>query len=150
MLPQVVSLPDIEATGKLAARLAPLLQSGDVVALQGDLGTGKTTFARLLLHALKVAGDIPSPTFTLLQTYEAGHATIHHLDLYRLKDAAELDELGWDDLIAEGISVIEWPEHAKGYMPKDYLALHFSLSEEKERSCLLVPHGAWGDRVKGA
>lgn len=142
------SLPDLVETEQLAKKLAPLLKSGDVVALQGELGAGKTTFARALLQALGVKGEVSSPTFTLLQTYEVPNLTISHFDLYRLKNESELEELGWDEACAQSLVIVEWPERAQHHMPEDYLTLRFTL-EKNQRQCGLEAHGAWAERLKG-
>ena len=144
--PNTVPLPDLASTQALAASLAPHLRVGDVVALTGDLGVGKTEFARALLRALGVSGDVPSPTFTLLQTYEINDLLVSHFDLYRLKAADELDELGWDDALADGVVLVEWPERADGRMPADRLTLHFTLTPDGARQCGIEKHGSWTSR----
>ena len=141
-----ITLPDIQATEQLAQHLAPSLKSSDVIALYGDLGAGKTTLARALIHALGVTGDVPSPTFTLLQTYDAPLFTLTHFDLYRLKSADELDELGWDDALASGVVLVEWPERAGGRLPHDYLELHIG-QDATGRFCTLTPHGTFTGRT---
>lgn len=101
-------LPDEAATAALAQLLAPLLRQGDVLALQGDLGAGKTTFARALINALEgPVEEVPSPTFTLVQTYQRGELEIWHFDLYRLEDPEEAWELGIEEAFSEGVSLIE-------------------------------------------
>jgi len=101
------TVPSEAAMHALAARLAPLLKAGDVVALQGGLGAGKTTFARGLISALMGQDtDVPSPTYTLVQTYMAGDLAIWHFDLYRLETPEEIVELGWDDTVS-GVALIE-------------------------------------------
>ncbi|MBX9924894.1 MAG: tRNA (adenosine(37)-N6)-threonylcarbamoyltransferase complex ATPase subunit type 1 TsaE [Hyphomicrobiaceae bacterium] len=97
---------------RLAQRVAFAVRPGDLILLDGDLGAGKTTFARAMLRALGHPADaeVPSPTFTLVQSYETPRMTVAHFDLYRLSDAAELDELGLDDALAGGIALVEWPE----------------------------------------
>jgi len=139
-------LPDLEATQKLAVSIAPHLRRGDVLALQGELGAGKTEFARLLLRALGVMGDVPSPTFTLVQTYEAKDLLISHFDLYRLKSSHELEELGWEDALSDGLSLVEWPERATGRLPEDRLVLTFSLADGK-RNCHIEKCGHWAARL---
>src|SRR4051812_29949378 len=104
-------LPDEAATAALAGRLAPLAARGDVVALTGALGAGKTSFARGFIAAR--AGrpiEVPSPTFTLVQTYDLPSGPIWHFDLYRLERPDDAIELGIDEAFADGISLIEWPE----------------------------------------
>lgn len=114
-----------EKTVALGRAFARVLQGGDVLALYGDLGAGKTTFARALLQGLGVTDDVPSPTFTLVQTYDAAGMTIRHFDLYRLEDPEEVLELGLDDGAATDVALIEWPERAGPFLPEDALTLTF-------------------------
>jgi len=143
MPPSEILLPDLAATEVLALKLAPRLGTGDVLALSGDLGTGKTTFARAVLRALGVTGDVPSPTFTLVQSYDIDSLIVTHFDLYRLKSPDELDELGWDDALGEGVVLVEWPERAGGRIPADHLAMHFDILPDGSRRCVIEPHGEW-------
>jgi tRNA threonylcarbamoyl adenosine modification protein YjeE len=136
-------LPDLAATQDLADRLAPQLRRGDVVALNGDLGAGKTAFARALLRAWGVSGEVPSPTFTLVQHYAVNGMSIAHFDLYRLQSPDELDELGWDDAVTDGVVLVEWAERAGGRLPADRLEMTFSLLPNGARQCVLVPQGRW-------
>src|SRR4051812_5239954 len=107
-----IALVDEAATRALAAELAAALEPGDLVTLSGDLGAGKTTFARALIRHL--AGDdaieVPSPTFTLLQSYELPRFQLVHVDLYRLSGPAELAELGFDDIAENSVVLLEWPD----------------------------------------
>jgi len=137
MLNTKIILPDLAAFQRLAKELAPKLRKGIVVALQGDLGVGKTEFARAVLREFGIIGDIPSPTFTLLQTYETNNLLVSHFDLYRLKSTDELDELGWDDALADGITLIEWPERAGSRLPQERVELHFTLLDNGERFCVI-------------
>ena len=119
---RVEALPDPRATEALAAGLAGLLRPGDVVALTGELGAGKTVFARALIRRLARnagadAGEVPSPTYTLVQPYELPGLTAYHFDLYRLSAADEALELGIEDAFADGISVIEWAERIAPLLP---------------------------------
>ena len=122
--PIVVNLPDEAATIRLAEDLALALKPGDCLALSGDLGAGKSTLARALLRAIAddEALEVPSPTFTLVQSYEL-RIPVSHFDLYRLGDASELDELGLDEALASGICLVEWPEMAEALLPRDRLTL---------------------------
>ena len=140
-------LPDLAATTTLAQKLAPHIRKGDVLALTGDLGAGKTEFARALLHVLGVEGDVPSPTFTLVQNYEPRGLWISHFDLYRLNSSDELDELGWDDALADGVVIVEWPQRAAGRLPANRLNLHFALASDGSRSCAVDASDAWQSRL---
>jgi len=113
----VAELPDEAATAALAARLAALARPGDVIALKGELGAGKTTFARAFIRARGGAGEVPSPTFTLVQVYELDGAAIWHFDGYRLRDPEEAWELGIEDAFRDGISLVEWPEQFGPLIP---------------------------------
>jgi tRNA threonylcarbamoyl adenosine modification protein YjeE len=144
----IIPLPDLATTEKLAQRLAPFLRRGDMVALEGPLGAGKTTFARATLQTLGITGEVPSPTFTLVQLYEMGNFPVSHFDLYRLKSADELDELGWDDAMSDSVVLVEWPERAGSRLPHNRLSLRFGLNEKSERSCTIDPHGEWIKRMK--
>ncbi len=118
-------LPDLDATQRLGAGIAGGLQPGDAVALWGDLGAGKTTLARAILRALGVTEDVPSPTFTLVQSYDTPRLPVSHYDLYRLKTAREMEELGFDQALADGAVLVEWPERAPEALPPE--ALHVRL-----------------------
>lgn len=136
-----VPLPDLDATTRLGARIAGGLKSGDAVALWGDLGAGKTTLARAILRALGVTDDVPSPTFTLVQSYET-RPRIAHFDLYRLKNAREMEELGFEDALADGAVLVEWPERAPEALPPE--ALHVRLKQENgARTARLTGPARW-------
>ena len=145
----IFPLPDLAATKALARRLAPLLRAKDVVTLQGDLGAGKTTFARALLRTLGITEDVPSPTFTHMQSYDGPAFPIYHFDLYRLKSPDEVEEIGFDDASADGLVLVEWPERAAAYMPRDRLELRFDVNAEGQRQVTLTPQGAWAKRFEG-
>src|SRR5215472_8531915 len=116
-----VTLPDEEATRRLAIDLASALEPGDLITLSGDLGAGKTTFARALIRHL--AGneqiEVPSPTFTLVQSYDLPRFTLVHADLYRVGSAAELGELGLGDAPDGAVILMEWPDRAAEALPPD-------------------------------
>jgi tRNA threonylcarbamoyl adenosine modification protein YjeE len=120
-----LELRDERATARLASRLAAEARGGDVVALAGPLGSGKTTLARGFIRAAGTGQEeVPSPTFTLVETYALpGRPMIWHFDLYRLEAAEEAYELGIEDAFAEGISLIEWPERIAALMPPERLEI---------------------------
>jgi len=153
--PLDLPLPDPAATEALGRALAPLLRGGDTVALYGDLGAGKTALARALIRALPgplgaAEEEVPSPTFTLVQTYERDPAPVWHVDLYRIEDAAGLRELGLDEAFAEGITLVEWPERLGDGLPDDALnvVLTFDASG-KARRARLHGGGDWPRRLAG-
>lgn len=120
-----LTLPDEAATAGLAARLAARARRGDVIGLRGDLGSGKTSFARAFIRALG-SGDeeVPSPTFALVEIYAfAGRPPVWHFDLYRLTAPEQAYELAIEDALAEGVSLIEWPERLGPLLPPEHLML---------------------------
>lgn len=144
----VLELPDETATAAFAARLAPLLRRGDLLCLEGDLGAGKTAFARALINALPGSREeVPSPTFTLVQTYPREALEIWHFDLYRLERADEVWELGLEEALVAGASLVEWPERAAGLLPAERLVLRFDYAGSGRR-LTLEPHGGWAGRLR--
>jgi len=144
----IFKLPDVASTKELARRIYPHFRKGDFVALYGPLGVGKTEFARAFIGAMGVQGEIPSPTFTLVQHYDGKDFPVFHFDLYRLKNHNELEELGWDDAIATGLVLVEWPEKAGAYLPRNRLEMHFSSDDKEGRFIKLMPFGEWEERVR--
>jgi tRNA threonylcarbamoyl adenosine modification protein YjeE len=141
----------VEATRDLAQRLATILRPGDLLALEGELGAGKTEFARALLRALAGAEiEVPSPTFTLLQRYEFAQITVTHADLYRVRDPEEVAELGLDAALRHGAVLVEWPERAEGELPEERLVLRlegpFAGRSLEYREVLI--HGSEGWRAR--
>jgi tRNA threonylcarbamoyl adenosine modification protein YjeE len=131
-------LPDLDATTRLGAGIAAGLKLGVAVALWGDLGSGKTTLARAILRSLGVTEDVPSPTFTLVQSYDT-HPPVSHYDLYRLRNAREMAELGFDDALAQGVVLVEWPERAPEVLPPDALHVRLSLQDGARLARLTGP-----------
>ncbi|MBZ9684608.1 MULTISPECIES: tRNA (adenosine(37)-N6)-threonylcarbamoyltransferase complex ATPase subunit type 1 TsaE [unclassified Mesorhizobium] len=140
-------LADETQTARLGEDLALALRVGDVLALKGDLGAGKSTLARALIRALADdAGlEVPSPTFTLVQSYDT-RVPVHHFDLYRLSSATELDELGFEEALAQGAALIEWPERAGGYLPKATVLIEL-VQHGEGRLARLSGQGATFDRM---
>lgn len=147
-----LTLADETATRDAAARLAPSLRAGDVIALAGPLGAGKTAFARALINALPGGEeDVPSPTFTLVQTYERGGLDVWHFDLYRLEDPDDAFELGIEDAFADAVSLIEWPERLGAYLPKGHLRVTLQPEGDDTVRRLLISDGEnWTERLAGA
>jgi N-acetylmuramate 1-kinase len=148
-----VVLPDEEATRKLMIDIAGALKGGDTVTLSGDLGAGKTTFVRGLIRYL--AGDdtveVPSPTFTLMQAYDLPQFPLVHADLYRLSGAAEMSELGFDDLPENAVVMIEWPDRAAGSLVPDRLDIAFTLAPRLKlefRHARVTGYGSFASRVE--
>ena len=144
-----LSLPDEAATAALAQGLAHLARTGDVIALGGELGVGKTFFARAFIGALGSATiEVPSPTFTLHQTYELPDATVHHFDLFRLSGPDETRELGLEDAMAGAITLIEWPDRLGPLLPGDRLDVALAYADTPDsRSVTLAGHGTWAGRL---
>jgi len=146
----VLALSAPAKTSVLAARLAPLLRAGDVVALSGELGTGKTFFARAVIQALGGPAEVPSPTFTLVQTYDLAPVPVWHFDLYRLARPKDAHELDIEDAFAEAISLIEWPERLGALLPADRLDIHLAFGATDEERVVTIAGGAsWTERLKG-
>ena len=148
----VFALANEAATGRFAGRLARLAQRGDVIALKGELGSGKTTFARAFIRArLGESIEVPSPTFTLVEIYGGGESApaIWHFDLFRLNGADEARELGFEEALADDISLIEWPERLGPLLPAERLELIFGAGPTPEsRSLTVQPSAAWRTRIE--
>ncbi len=151
--PLDIALVDIAATERLAQTLAKNTLAGDVVALWGGLGVGKTTFARAFIRARRggeAVAEVPSPTFTLVQVYELADSVVFHFDLYRLAQPDDAWELGIEDAFADGISLIEWPDRLGPLLPSDRLDIEFSAGETPaSRRARLTGRGRWSSRLEG-
>ncbi len=142
-------LPAPSATRALAARLAPLLRAGDIVALSGELGAGKTFFARAIIQALGGPEEVPSPTFTLVQTYDLKPVPVWHFDLYRLANPEDAYELDIEDAFSDAISLIEWPERLGALLPDDRLDVDLAFGDTEEaRTVTLAGGPSWTERLK--
>ena len=142
----MIALHGPEATGALGAAIAPLLRPGDVVALYGDLGAGKTTLARGILHGLGHEGDVASPTFPIVVPYEELKLPVWHVDLYRIEDPADIDELALEEALDGGALIVEWPERLGGRLWPDALRLVLSRAGEGARALTADVPPAWGGR----
>ncbi len=139
----VVALPDAAATAAFGERLCARLQVGESVCLSGELGAGKTTLARGAIEAWTGAPEeAPSPTYTLVQTYQGARGELWHVDLYRLKTAEEAWELGLEDAFQQAACLIEWPDRLEGLLPRDRLDVELR-PDGAGRTATLVAHGAW-------
>ena len=141
-------LPDAAATEAFGAWLATLVRPGDVVTLSGPLGAGKTSVARGLLAALGLAGEAPSPSFAIVQPYRPPEVRVPvlHVDLYRLDDPAEVEELGLEDERGDGVLLVEWPERAGAQAWPDALALTLEIEPNGGRSLTARVPAAWENR----
>lgn len=141
-----VPLPDLAAMEAFGRRIAELLLPGDVVALSGTLGTGKTTLARAILAALGHEGEVPSPTYTIVETYDALRLPVVHADFYRLEDPGEVEELGLDDYREGAVLLAEWPDHAGGFA-HEAACLAIDLEKVGDgREAVVTPGASWQSR----
>lgn len=145
-------IPDLDEAGLalVAEVLALSVRPGDILALRGDLGAGKTTFARAFIRAVldDPSAEVPSPTFTLLQTYETSRFSIAHVDLYRTVGAAELEEIGFHEAVATNVVLLEWPERAEHALPASRLEIQLETAADPNRRALhLMGLGDWAPRL---
>jgi N-acetylmuramate 1-kinase len=148
-----VTLANEQTTARLAADIANMLEPGDLVTLSGDLGAGKTTFARALIRYLArdPAIAVPSPTFTLMQSYDLPRFPLIHADLYRLSSPRELAELGFEDLPEEAVVLLEWPDRAAGFLPADRLDIAMTLMPQQAlemRAARVTGYGSFVPRIE--
>jgi tRNA threonylcarbamoyladenosine biosynthesis protein TsaE len=151
--PRARRLADAEATEAAGAALGRLVRGGDVVALVGELGAGKTTFARGLAGGAGVAvEDVASPTFALVNEYGGGRVAVVHADLYRLERERELDEIGWDELAARGDAVVlvEWADRFAHRMPRDHLVIRLAYGDDGGRVLAVEAAGARSTALRDA
>jgi tRNA threonylcarbamoyladenosine biosynthesis protein TsaE len=148
---QCLTLEGEAETAALGRRVARLVRPGDTVTLTGPLGAGKTVFARGFIRAFLAGEEVPSPTFTLVQTYETARFPIWHVDLYRLKAAGEVRELGLDEALERGVLLIEWPDRMGQALPTDRLDIVIEGMDEEndddERIVKVIARGDWAARI---
>lgn len=148
----LASTSNPQQTQEIAALLAPALVAGDVVALEGDLGAGKTTFVRGLADAMGIEPNrVSSPTFIIVQEYESlDDRTLVHVDAYRVSDEAELDALGWDELLAarDAVIVIEWPERIPSRLPRDLVTVRLIHTGGDQRDIEIIVPESWRERFE--
>jgi tRNA threonylcarbamoyladenosine biosynthesis protein TsaE len=143
----MLKLADPAATEAFGARLATLARPGDVIALTGPLGAGKTSIARGLLSALGLEGEAPSPSFAIVQPYAPPEVRypVLHVDLYRIDDPGEIEELGLDEALSDSLLIVEWPERAPGMWP-EALALSLTIEPDGTRALTAAVPAAWRAR----
>jgi tRNA threonylcarbamoyladenosine biosynthesis protein TsaE len=138
-------LKDEEATARAGAALAAVVKPGDVITLSGPLGVGKTALARGLIRALGHGGEVPSPSFALVQPYEELDPPVWHVDLYRIEEPGEIDELGLD-AASEGVLIVEWPERAGAGAWPSALRLSLDFGQNGDRNLTAQVPPAWEGR----
>lgn len=149
VLERCFDLPDEAATAALGAALAHMLVRGDVVALVGDLGAGKTTLARAIVRALGHDGPVPSPTFTLVQNYETDPLPVAHFDLYRIGQSDEVVELGFDEARADGVVLLEWPDRMGPLLPASRLEIVLDYASSGDaRTARIRGSQEWAERLQ--
>lgn len=137
--------PRVEYTHALGATLGKIVRGGDVLALQGDLGAGKTNFVQGLARGLDIIEDVNSPTFILANEYTGGRLPLYHIDAYRIEHAAQAEGFGLDDYLnGEGVTVVEWAERVRAALPRDILWIQFDYVSESERH---LQANAYGPRA---
>ena len=145
-----MQLRSLKDTKNLSKKISKIIMNGDVIFLYGEIGVGKTTFARFIINHLEVENeikksDILSPTFNIVYEYEIGETKIHHYDLYRLKNYKDILELGMFDISKDHIKIIEWPELIES-KPKDRIDILFQYSKLKDtRKVKVIGFGKWKD-----
>ena len=133
-----------EETRSIGVHLAKYLKAGDVVALEGGLGAGKSELARGVARGLGISGPVPSPSFTILNAYDEGRVPLYHFDWYRIADAREIDEMGLEEMLGgDGIALVEWSERAAECLPGRLLRVKIQQIDENTREITLRPEGGF-------
>jgi tRNA threonylcarbamoyladenosine biosynthesis protein TsaE len=143
----VIVTHSAEETRALGARLAKVLQRGDVLLLQGNLGAGKSELARGIARGLGVKGPVPSPSFTILNAYDEGRLPLYHFDWYRIEDPEEIAEMGMEEQLGgDGVALIEWRENGAEYLPSRVLKICIRPIDENDREISFAPQGGFSFR----
>ncbi len=145
-----ITFNDEKSTKAFGARLAGLLRQGDIVGLEGPLGAGKTTLARGLIGAFAGAREVPSPTFALVETYSGQSADLWHFDLFRLDRPTDVWELGFEEALDDGVSLIEWPCRIADILPAGALLLHLAIGDNRARHLTAMGGDLWRARLLAA
>lgn len=143
----IIAIPDLDAMTAFGARIAARLRPGDVVALSGGLGAGKTTLARAIVAALGHRGEVPSPTFTIIESYDALDPPLVHADFYRIEALAEIEELGLDDYREGAALIAEWPANAGGFADEPGCLSITLETAGNGRTAIVEPGTDWLGRV---
>lgn len=131
-----------EQTRRIGTRVGALLHSGDVLALSGDLGAGKTTFVQGIAQGWGSTDNVSSPTFVLVNMYRRTDTErLHHMDAYRIQSALEAEDLDIDEMLANGALIVEWAERIRSALPGEYLSVELSWADEEQRNMVFIPHG---------
>ena len=138
-----------EETRALGERIGRAAQAGDVLLLSGELGAGKTLFVQGIARGLGYESPVSSKSFVILGQY-AGRVTLYHADLYRLEDPEQVQELGLDEITADGVLAVEWPERAEWILPDERLLIRFEVTSEDTRRLHLEPRGARAEALARA
>ncbi|QSF52358.1 tRNA (adenosine(37)-N6)-threonylcarbamoyltransferase complex ATPase subunit type 1 TsaE [Staphylococcus sp. SB1-57] len=145
----MISIKDKNEMKQFAARLVALVQAGDLVLLNGDLGAGKTTFTQFIGEALGVKRTINSPTFNIIKSYKGTHLKLHHMDCYRLEDSEE--DLGFDEYFEDnGLTVIEWSQFIEDLLPDESLIINIEVIDEMSRHITIEAKGEHYEAMKEA
>ncbi|MBY5933424.1 tRNA (adenosine(37)-N6)-threonylcarbamoyltransferase complex ATPase subunit type 1 TsaE [Tateyamaria omphalii] len=146
--PLVLHWPTEDDTAQAARAIGAALRPGDVILLEGDVGAGKTHFARALIQSLLVEWeDVPSPTFTLVQIYDTKNGPLWHTDLYRISSDTEIDELGLFDAFETAICLVEWPDRLGAMAPQDALTIAIDMQCDGRSARLSWANARWEDRL---
>lgn len=150
MLEYQLKTDSYEKTEQLGEKIADLLQAGDVVVLNGDLGVGKTTLTRGLARGLGIKRNVKSPTFTLIREYKDGRVPLYHMDAYRLESSPD-EDLGFDEYFnGDGITIVEWPQFIKDEIPADHISINIKRLSDTDREVIFKLHGeTFNDRGFG-